>query len=58
MELDSAPSPASSQKVTFARGGGAYPLWVRFGEGTIEKVDGVMVLDVGDAVRGVREAGS
>lgn len=58
MEIDSDPNPASAQKLTFARDAEAYPLWVRFGKGTIEKIDGVMVLDICDAVRGVREAGS
>lgn len=58
MEIDSAPNLASAQRLTFARDAGAYPLWVRFGKGTIKKIDGVMVVDICDAVRGVREAGS
>ncbi|RKN06999.1 hypothetical protein [Streptomyces radicis] len=45
-------------EIAFARDAGAYPLWVRFGKGSIGKIDGVMVLDIRDAVRGVREAGS
>lgn len=53
VEIDSAPHLASAQKLTFARNAGADPPWV-----TIEKIDGVMVLDICDAVRGVREAGS
>ncbi|MFL4909432.1 hypothetical protein ACJ6WF_41180 [Streptomyces sp. MMS24-I2-30] len=44
IELDSRPNPASAQKLAFARNAGAFPLWVRFGEGGIDKIDGVMVL--------------
>ncbi|MEV4506635.1 zinc-ribbon domain-containing protein [Streptomyces klenkii] len=58
VEIDSAPNPASAQKLAFARDAGAFPLWVRFGSGGTEKIDGVMVLDIRDAVRGVREASS
>ncbi|MGK4586016.1 zinc-ribbon domain-containing protein [Kitasatospora sp. HPMI-4] len=58
VEIDSAPNPSSAQKLTFARDAGAFPLWVRFGSGGIERIDGVMVLDIRDAVRGVCEAGS
>lgn len=58
IEIDSAPNPASAEKLVFARDAGAFPLWVRFGKGSIEKIDGVMVLDIRDAVRGVREAGA
>ncbi|GAA1911054.1 hypothetical protein GCM10009716_21190 [Streptomyces sodiiphilus] len=58
MEIDSAPNPASAQKLTFARDAGAHPLRRRFGKGSIEKIDGVVVLDICDAVRGVRVAGS
>jgi hypothetical protein len=58
VEIDSAPNAASAQKLAFARGAGAYLLWVRFGSGGIEKIDDVMVLDIRDAVRGVCEAGS
>ncbi|MER8120450.1 hypothetical protein [Streptomyces sp. NPDC094031] len=46
IELDSHPDPASAQKLAFARDAGAFPLWVRFGEGGIDKTDGVMVLDL------------
>ncbi|MEW2222476.1 hypothetical protein AB0939_24770 [Streptomyces sp. NPDC006990] len=56
IEIDSAPNPASVEKLVFARGTGAFPLWVRFGKGDIEKIDGVMVLDIRDTVRGVCEA--
>jgi hypothetical protein len=56
VEIDSAPNPASAQKLAFARDVGAFPLWVRFGSGTIEKIDGVMVLDIRDAVKAVQEA--
>jgi hypothetical protein len=58
VEIDSRPNPVSAQKLTFARDAGAYPLWVRFGTGSIEKIDGVTVLDIRDAVRGVCEAGA
>ncbi|MFE7212450.1 hypothetical protein ACFU93_21145 [Streptomyces sp. NPDC057611] len=58
VKIDSAPNPASAQKLAFARDAGAFPLWVRFGKGDIEKIDGVMVLDVRDTVRGVCEAGA
>ncbi|MET8181345.1 zinc-ribbon domain-containing protein [Streptomyces sp. NPDC005336] len=57
VEIDSAPNPASAQKLAFARDAGAWPLWVRFGSGAIEKIEGVMVLDIRDAVKAVREAG-
>lgn len=40
----------------FARDPGAVPLWVRFGSGGIEKIDGVTVLDIRDTVRCVCEA--
>ncbi|MFE9254126.1 zinc-ribbon domain-containing protein [Streptomyces sp. NPDC006879] len=56
IELDSRPNPASAQKLAFARDAGAFPLWVRFGEGGIDKTDGVMVLDLREAVRGVCDA--
>ncbi|WP_306192112.1 hypothetical protein, partial [Streptomyces sp. MK5] len=58
VEIGSAPNAASAQKLAFAREAGAYPLWVRFGSGGIEKIDCVMVLDIRDAVSGVCEAGS
>ncbi|MCY1649318.1 zinc-ribbon domain-containing protein [Streptomyces sp. NPDC048212] len=58
IEIDSAPNPASVEKLIFARDAGAFPLWVRFGKGGIEEIDGVMVVDIRDAVRGVCEAGS
>ncbi len=54
VEIDSAPNAASAQKLAFARDAGAYPLWVRFGTGGIEKIDGVMVLDIREATRRVR----
>lgn len=57
VEIDSAPNAASAQKLAFARDAGAFPLWVRFGSGVIEKIDGVMVLDIRDAVKAVREVG-
>ncbi|MFF1407685.1 hypothetical protein [Streptomyces sp. NPDC058294] len=41
----------------FARDVGALPMWVRFGSGSIEKIDGMSVLDFRDAVRAVRAAG-
>ncbi|WP_198944250.1 hypothetical protein [Streptomyces sp. CB03234] len=53
IELDSRPNPASAQKLAFARDAGAFPLWVRFGEGGIDKIDGVIVLDLRETVRGV-----
>lgn len=56
VEIDSAPNPSSAQKLAFARDAGAFPLWVRFGSGGIEKIDGVMVLDIREAVRGVCDA--
>jgi hypothetical protein len=56
VEIDSAPNPASAQKLAFARDAGAIPLWVRFGSGSIEKIDGVSVLDLREAVRAVRDA--
>ncbi|MEU0059913.1 hypothetical protein [Streptomyces sp. NPDC006334] len=58
VEIDSAPNAASSQKLAFARDAGAHSFWVRFGSGGVEKIDGVTVLDIRDAVRGVCEAGS
>ncbi|MFE2473104.1 zinc-ribbon domain-containing protein [Streptomyces mirabilis] len=57
VEIDSAPNPASAQKLAFARDVGAHPLWVRFGNGSIEKIDGVTVLDLRDVVRAVQDAG-
>ncbi|MCL3999029.1 hypothetical protein [Streptomyces lavenduligriseus] len=54
--IDSAPNPASAEKLVFARDAGAFPLWVRLGKGGIETIDGVMVLDIRDAVRGVLNA--
>ncbi|WP_432154809.1 hypothetical protein [Streptomyces tricolor] len=57
VEIDSAPNPASVNKLAFARDVGALPLWVRFGSGSIEKIDGISVLDLRNAVRGVRDAG-
>src|SRR5690606_31655849 len=56
IELDSRPNPASAQKLAFARDAGAFPLWVRVGDGGIDKTDGVMVLDLREAVRGVCDA--
>ncbi|MGW3134211.1 hypothetical protein [Streptomyces sp. NPDC001123] len=41
IEIDSAPNPASAEKLVFARDAGAFPLWVRFGKGGIETIDGV-----------------
>ncbi|MFD3472047.1 hypothetical protein ACFWWM_38150 [Streptomyces sp. NPDC058682] len=58
VEIDSRPSPASAQKLTFARDAGAYPLWVRFGTGGIEKIDGVTVLDIRDIVQAVLDSGT
>ncbi|WP_158708019.1 hypothetical protein [Streptomyces sp. NRRL F-2890] len=58
VEIDFAPVPASAQKLAFSRDAGAYPLWVRCGKGGIKKIGGVMALDIHDAGRGVREAGS
>lgn len=57
VEIDSAPNPASAQKLAFARDAGAYPLWLRFGKGSIEEIDGVSVLDFRDVVRAVQDAG-
>lgn len=45
----SAPNAASAQKLAFVRDVGAHPLWVRFGSGRVEKIDGVMVFDIRDA---------
>lgn len=56
IELDSRPNSATGQKLAFARDAGAFPLWVRFGDGGIDKIDGVMVLDLREAVRGVCDA--
>ncbi|MET7563683.1 hypothetical protein ABZS95_26315 [Streptomyces sp. NPDC005479] len=42
--------------LAFARDAGAYPLWVRFGAGGIDKIDGVMVIDIREAVQGVLDA--
>ncbi|MDT0469243.1 hypothetical protein [Streptomyces gibsoniae] len=56
VEIDSSPNAGSAQKFTFARDAGAVPLWVCFGSGGVEKIDGVTVLDIRDAVRGVCEA--
>ncbi|WP_143688458.1 hypothetical protein [Streptomyces barkulensis] len=36
IETDSAPTPASAEKLLFARDAGAFPLRVRFGKGSIE----------------------
>ncbi|GAB2795374.1 hypothetical protein GCM10027073_29350 [Streptomyces chlorus] len=58
IEISSASNPASAEKLVFARDVGAFPLWVRFGKGGIETIDGVMVLDIRDTVRGVCEAGA
>ncbi|MFJ5841885.1 hypothetical protein ACIQGO_34955 [Streptomyces shenzhenensis] len=44
------------QKLAFARDAGAFPLRVRFGEGGIDKPDGVTVLDLRQAVQGVCDA--
>jgi len=51
IEIDSAPNSAPAEKLVFARDAGAFPLWVRFRKGGIEKINGMMVLDVRDAVR-------
>lgn len=56
--IDSRPNVSSAQKLTFARDAGACPLWVRFGTGGIEKIDGVTVLDIREAVQGVLDAGA
>ncbi|MEU6655745.1 zinc-ribbon domain-containing protein [Streptomyces sp. NPDC046900] len=56
VEIDSAHNPASAQKLAFARDAGAFPVWVRFGSGSIEMIDGVVILDLRETVRGVREA--
>ncbi|MET8955676.1 hypothetical protein ACWEO4_37865 [Streptomyces sp. NPDC004393] len=56
MEIDSAPNARSAPMFAFARDPGAVPLWVRFGSGGIEKIDGVTVLDIRDTVRCVCEA--
>ncbi|MEU6946634.1 zinc-ribbon domain-containing protein [Streptomyces sp. NPDC046316] len=58
VEIDSRPNPASAQKLTFARDAGAYPLWVRFGTGGIEKIEGVTVLDIRDLVQAVIDSGA
>lgn len=58
VEIDSAPNPSSAQKLCFARDAGALPIWVRFGSGGIEEIDGVMVIDLREAVRGVCGAAS
>ncbi|MEW5655293.1 hypothetical protein ABGT92_08140 [Streptomyces cinereoruber] len=54
--LDAGEEPDASDVVGFARDAGAFVLWVRFGEGGIDKMDGVMVLDLREAVRGVCDA--
>ncbi|MCK2145288.1 zinc-ribbon domain-containing protein [Streptomyces diastaticus] len=56
IEIDSRPNLASAQKLAFARDAGAFPLWVRFGSGGIDTIDGVTVLDLREAVHGVRDA--
>ncbi|TVP36256.1 hypothetical protein A3L22_30000 [Streptomyces griseus subsp. griseus] len=58
IEIDSAPNPASAEKLAFARDAGAFPLWVRFGKDDIEEIDGVMVLDIRAAVQSVFGAGA
>ncbi|MFF4485284.1 hypothetical protein ACFY0F_02115 [Streptomyces sp. NPDC001544] len=58
VEIDSAPNAASAQKLVFARDAGAFPLWVRFGKGGVATIDGVVVLDIRDAVWGVCKAGA
>ncbi|MGW5120861.1 hypothetical protein ACWEQ8_36310 [Streptomyces noursei] len=58
VKIDSRPNAASAQKLAFARDAGAYPLWVRFGTGGIEKIDGVVVLDIREAVQGILDAGA
>ncbi|MEW2290224.1 zinc-ribbon domain-containing protein [Streptomyces sp. NPDC047841] len=58
IEIDSAPNPASAEKLVFARDAGAFPLWVRFGKGSIETIDGAIVLDIRDAVRDACKAGA
>ncbi|MFI6005734.1 zinc-ribbon domain-containing protein [Streptomyces sp. NPDC051366] len=51
VEVDSAPNPSSVQKLEFVRDAGAVPLWVRFGTGGVEELEGVGVIDVRQAVR-------
>ena len=41
-----APNATPTQKLAFARDAGAFPLWGRFGSGCIEKIDGVMALEI------------
>ncbi|MFJ5221214.1 hypothetical protein ACIP98_42275 [Streptomyces sp. NPDC088354] len=51
IEIDYAPNSAAAEKLVFACGAGAFPLWVDFGKGSIEKIDGVRgVLDAGNRV--------
>ncbi|MFJ6481141.1 zinc-ribbon domain-containing protein [Streptomyces sp. NPDC091682] len=45
VEIDSRPNPSSVRKLTFARDAGAVPVWVRFGSGPVEDIDGVAVVD-------------
>ncbi|MER7467029.1 zinc-ribbon domain-containing protein [Streptomyces sp. NPDC097981] len=53
VEIDSAPNPSSAQKLAFARDAGAVPLWVRFGSGQVEDIDGVGVVDARELIRSV-----
>ncbi|MCX5123550.1 MULTISPECIES: hypothetical protein [unclassified Streptomyces] len=58
VEIDSRPNPASVQKLVFARDAGAFPLWVCFGKGGIERIDGVTVLGIRECVQGVLDTGA
>jgi hypothetical protein len=46
VEIDSAPNPASAQKLAFARDAGACPVWIRHGSGGITAPEGVAVIDL------------
>lgn len=55
IELDSAHKPASLEKLQFAGRAGAVPVWVRWKGGRVEHPDGVTVLDLVEATRGLVE---
>ncbi|MFD6911756.1 zinc-ribbon domain-containing protein [Streptomyces virginiae] len=57
VEIDSRPNPSSAQKLTFARDRGAVPVWVRFGAGPVEELDGVAVVDARETVRALTARG-
>lgn len=46
VEIDSAPNRSSAAKLAFARNVSALPLWVRFGQGSVEGPEGVPVVDL------------